>query len=157
MNRCQAGFLTNRPSAGLSIVEVVVALAIFAMVALVLLQSVNYGLVVLDRGSPDDLRMAVRDLRHELLQITDQETLEKGGEGRTSEGSRYRWKAEVFPTAVIDFFQVEVEITFPEMPGSGEKREMLLQIYRPGWSQGRDREVLVEQRQQQFTEQKEGR
>ncbi len=149
--------IRRQPTAGLSLVEVVVALAVFGMVAFTLLQTVNYGLQALDRGTPDVLRMALRDLRYEVLQITDQETVEKGGEGKTSAGDRFLWKAEVFPTPVIDFFQIELEVRFPEMPGVGEKREILLQVYRPGWSQERDKEILVEQRGQQFAEQKEKR
>jgi hypothetical protein len=143
--------------AGLSLVEVVVALALFCMVAFTLLQTVNYGLQALDKGNPDTLRMAMRDLRYEVLQITDRATVEEGGEGKTSAGDRFIWRAEVFPTTVIDYFQIELEARFPELSGVEEKREMLLQVYRPGWSQDRDKEVLVEQRAEQFEEQKEKR
>lgn len=143
---------------GMSMVEVVIALAVFGMVAVVLMQSVNYGLAALTQDYEEDpLSMAVSDLRRQILLLGSRAELEKGGEGRTSRGERFRWEAEVFPTAVIDYLQAVVKVDFPTMEGSGEKREMVFYMYRPGWSEASEKEMLQELRLQHFKEQKEGK
>lgn len=144
--------------AGMTMLEVIIALAMFGMIAVALLQSVNYGLAALSQDYENDpLAYALSDLRRQILLVASREEVEKGGEGRTSRGERFRWEAELFPTALMDYLQVHVKVDFPVMEGSGEKREMLFHMYRPGWSESREREMLQELRMEHLKQQKEGK
>lgn len=142
----------------MTLMEVVVAIAMFGMIAVALLQAVNYGLAALSQDYENDpLAYALGDLRRQILLVGSREEVEKGGEGRTSRGERFRWEAELFPTTLIDYLQVQVNVDFPVMEGSGEKREMLFYLYRPGWNESREREMLQKLRTEHFAEQKEGK
>jgi len=142
----------TRTSRGLTLVEVVIALAIFGMTAVVILQSVGYGLEALQRKMPtEDLHSQITTLRRSLLAIENRATLLEGGEGLTSEGERFRWEAEIFPTTVTDYVRVEVRVIFPGMSGAGERRQFAYYAFRPGWVEAEHRNRLQEQRREQFT------
>ncbi|MEJ1973523.1 MAG: prepilin-type N-terminal cleavage/methylation domain-containing protein [Lacunisphaera sp.] len=130
-------------AAGFTFIEVLVALAIFALSGLVLasayLNVLNANQAVLQR----DAHAADRRLVHEAL--CAEPTLDKvttWNELALPEDRTARWKATVTPTTTADLFDVTLET---EVTNPGKKTDTFtetIRLLRPTWSQPADRETL---------------
>lgn len=121
---------------GFTLVEVLVALCIFAMAAVVLGSSYLNVLIsydVLARGMQvnEDIAFA----RQLVLRESDRKKLEQGGEFDTAGGRRARWSVEIVQTLMPDVFTVvfKCEITEPSRP-EAEKTVQTFTLLRPTWS-----------------------
>lgn len=92
---------------GLTLIEVMVALAIFALAAIVLGAAYVNVLVAYDAAqrsnqTDQDLRFA----RGQLLAEADRDKAEKGNDFDTAGGRRVKWHATIETTTIADLFQV---------------------------------------------------
>jgi general secretion pathway protein I len=125
-------------------VEVLVALAIFVMMAIALggtyINILNaYEIAARAVTRDEDVRFA----RVALLTEAELEVAERGAEFDGGNGRRVSWKAVVEPTATTDLFQVTFicEISGPDLP-KPEIREERFRVLRPTWSKPADRDKL---------------
>jgi general secretion pathway protein I len=136
---------SGRP--GFTLVEVLVALAIFAISAVVLgaayinIIKVHASLRA-DADGGGDLQWA-RDL---VLAEPDRGVVERGGDLVLPDGRGATWRATVTPTGVSDLFDVTIELNAPPPDGSGEARRsvQVLRLLRPTWSEEAERNRLRE-------------
>jgi general secretion pathway protein I len=134
----------NRGRVGFTLIEVLVALAIFVMMAIVLgsayINILNaYEIAARSVVNDEDVRFA----RSMLMVEADRDTAERGAEFDGDKGRRIHWTAAIEPTTVADLFTVTFtcEITAPEL----KKPEVTVETFRllrPTWSEGNDRGLL---------------
>lgn len=130
---------------GFTLIEVLVALAIFAIAAVVLGASyvnlLQAHAAIRDRdGSEADISWA----RDALLAEPDRAMVERGGDVVLPDGRMASWRATVTPTGVSDLFDVVLELTAPPAGGSGELVQVseTLRLLRPTWSIESERKAL---------------
>lgn len=121
---------------GFSLVEVLVALTVFALAAIVLGSSYvnvlnSYSVAARTAASSEDLAYA----RSLVLTQADITKLQEGGEFDTTSGRHAKWSAEVTPTAIADLFTVvfTCEIAAANQ-GDPEKSVQTFTLLRPTWS-----------------------
>ena len=139
---------------GFTIVEVLCALAIFTLAAVVLggaYVNVLNSYFVMSRTvrSEDDLKFA----RSALLAESDLKKAEEGADFTTTEGRRVRWSATIEPTSVADLFKV---IFRCEIGGLGVEAattvEQSFRVLRPTWSEAGERDKLRAEAQKRILE-----
>ena len=126
----------RRISAAFTLVEVLVALAIFALSAILLAGAyvnvlTSYDLVSRGAQTSADLAFA----RSLVLTEPDRTKLEQGGEFDTAAGRRAKWSVEIASTATADLFTVTFtcEIDDPTRP-EPDKTVETFTLLRPTWS-----------------------
>lgn len=127
-----------------TLVEVLVALMIFAVSAVVLgaayINVINsYERVRQNNAVEEDLRF----IRSMVLQEAEREEVEMGGDLDSLYLGAVTWRAELEPTGMPDLFFVTVEILYEgteDVPGREEVQQFYL--LRPSWSDPADREHL---------------
>jgi general secretion pathway protein I len=129
---------------GFTILEVLVALAIFAGSAVLLgatyLNVLNgYAFIEHQGEYLNELKFA----RSVLLAEPDLETAEKGGDFEEAKGRRVSWKATIDPTETADLFAVtfECEINAPDLKQPVHTTEVF-RVMRPTWSKVDERDKL---------------
>jgi general secretion pathway protein I len=134
-----------------TLLEVLVALAIFAVAAVVLGATyvnvlANYSAAAARQEHEQDLRF----VRVPLLSEPDRRKAEAGGELALSAGGTARWTAAVAETRVADLFRVHwrCEIRTTSLPWVREENFLLL---RPTWSDPAAREKLREASRQRLS------
>ncbi len=121
---------------GFSLLEVLVALSILALVVVVLgsaYLNVLIGYEAVSRGMVinEDVAFA----RQLVLREPDRKKLEQGGEFETAGGRRARWSVEITADALPDVFKVAFTCEISE-PGRAEPDKVAQQflVLRPTWS-----------------------
>lgn len=127
----------TRARRGFTILEVLVALAIFAMAAIVLASAylnILHGYDVARRGNVADADLAFA--RSLVLNEPDREKLEQGGEFEGAQGRQVRWTAEITSTNTADLFTVVFTCTMSGGDGQKEPEENVevFTVLRPTWS-----------------------
>lgn len=135
------GYATKESSASplrraFTLLEVLVALVIFAMAAVMLgsaYVNVLTGYEVAARGLV--VNEDVAHARQLLLNEADRQKVEDGGEFDTADGGRARWSAEITSTNIADLFNVAFtcEIPNPSKPAPVRVEETFV-LLRPTWS-----------------------
>jgi general secretion pathway protein I len=125
-----------------TLIEVMIALSIFAMAAIVLgaaYVNVLTSYEVAARGTQDDEDF--RFARQQLLAVAELKKVEDGDEFEGANGRKVRWTAEVTPTTMPDLFDVIFKC---EISDSSKKRELTesFRLLRPTWSVAADRDKL---------------
>lgn len=127
-----------------TIVEVLIALAIFILAAVMLgtayVSVINAYEHVGRAGTVDhDVRFA----KQMLLAEPDLETVEKGGDFESDKGARVHWTATVEPTNTADLFSVtfKCEVNRSDL-SKPEVKEETFRVLRPTWSKPDEREKL---------------
>lgn len=119
-----------------SLVEVLVALTIFALAAIVLGSSYvnvlnSYSIASKTAASSEDLAYA----RSLVLTQPDITKLQDGGEFDTASSRHAKWTAEITPTATADLFTVVFTCEFTAAnQGDPEKTVQTFTVLRPTWS-----------------------
>ncbi len=138
-----AAIMMPRRSA-FTLLEVLVALAIFAMAAVVLggaYLNVLNGYEVARRATVSNPEVAFA--RTALLAQADVDLARQGAEFDAADGRHVRWTATIDPTTVADLFMVTFEC---EISGEGlpepQKIKQVFRVLRPTWSQASDRTTL---------------
>lgn len=138
--------LHARTSKAFSLIEVVVALALFAMAAVVLSSSFVNALLAREKGLSNDLRNAdIRAVRMQLLLQPNLDDAEDGDRYETLHNGDANWRATIEPTNVVDLFHVELAIEFmdPQQDQQTSYQETLY-LLRPTWSESDERSQLLE-------------
>jgi general secretion pathway protein I len=132
--------------AAFSLIEVLIALAIFAAASTVLVSAFAEAMLARDRSVGNDLlNTDIRDVRMQLLLEPDLEAAEDGGDYPSLNHGEATWRAVIEPTEIVDLFRVELEIEFSD-PKEGQSGSYSEQLYllRPTWSEGDERSQLLE-------------
>jgi general secretion pathway protein I len=127
-----------------TIIEVLVALAVFALTAVVLggaYLNVLIGYQIAGRDRSDEQQLAFA--RQQLMQIPDLETAKQGDKFATPDGRQVSWTAAVDPTDTADLFTVTLTC---EVGGTGSAPPRTFvqgfMLMRPTWSDPTDRSTL---------------
>jgi general secretion pathway protein I len=127
-----------------TLLEVLVALAIFAMAAVVLggaYLNVLNGYEVARRATVTDPE--VEFARAALLAQPDVDLAQQGAEFDSADGRHVRWTAVIEPTTVADLFTVTFNC---DITGAGQispqHTQERFRVLRPTWSQATDRTTL---------------
>ena len=137
---------------GFSLIEVVVALALFAMAAVVLNSSFINALLARERGlSNDRLHADIQAVRLQLLLEPNLEDVEDGGRYETLNSGTANWEASVEPTNLIDLFHVQLQIEFsdPQDDQAATHTESLY-LLRPTWSESDERSELLQDKKEEL-------
>ena len=136
--------------AAFTLVEVLIAVAIFAMAASVLMSAFVNALLSRESAAKYDLLNAdIRAVRMQLLLEPTLEDAEDGDEYETVHSGEASWEAQVVPTNVVDLFQVELSIRFSEPPvGLVADYTETLYLLRPTWSESEERSDLLQDKRE---------
>jgi len=137
---------------GFTLVEVLIALSIFAMAAIVLGSAyinvlISYEIASRDTQSDEDVKFA----RAQLLAIADREKIEDGGDFDSIDGRRMHWSAQIESTSTADLFLVHF-LCESNDPKTGEPQKIAQDFYilRPTWSDATEREKLRQDARQRI-------
>ena len=120
---------------GFTLLEVLVALCIFALAAVVLGMSymnVLIGYEVVSRGTTinEDFAFA----RQIVLREPDRKKLEQGGEFETARGARGKWSVDITSTTMPDVYRVAFTCDLSELSRpEAEKSTQTFFVLRPTW------------------------
>lgn len=144
--------MTGR-SSGFSVLEVLIALAIFALAAVVLGASylnvlTGYEVANHALARNDDVRFA-RDM---VLAEADPEVVAKGGDFDGGNNRRVHWRAKLDPTETTDVFVVtfECEINAPELRRPEHVVETF-RVLRPTWSKADEKSKIQAKNKDRIT------
>lgn len=137
--------MNPRPrNSAFTMLEVLVALAVFALAAIVLgtaYVNVLNGYEVARRATATDPE--ARFARTQLLAQTDVELARQGGEFDSADGRRVTWSATIDPTGTADLFTVTFVCSIAGNSTSKEqKTTQVFRLLRPTWSVAADRSTL---------------
>jgi general secretion pathway protein I len=141
-----------RTEPGFSLIEVVVALALFAMASVVLTSSFVNALLAREHGQSNDLRHAdIRAVRMQLLLEPNMDDAEDGDRYDTLNNGTANWEASIEPTNVIDLFEVQLSIEFSE-PQEEQAATYTESLYllRPTWSKTDERSSLLQDKKDEL-------
>lgn len=120
--------------------EVLLAFMIF-VIAFSLLSGTVYNVMkarmMLEENRTRD--MDTRLVRQHVLQLTDRDEVEAGGDVETLAHESLNWNAEIETTPLLDLFKLTLRIEFPDAD-----EEQTLFVLRPGWTEASDRSTLLE-------------
>jgi general secretion pathway protein I len=135
-----------------TLIEVLIALAVFAMAATYLTSTFVSALTARERSVNDDLLHAdIQAVRMQLLLEPDRDDAEDGGEYPTLRHGEAFWQARIEPTQLVDLFQVAFTIEFSDPPEDGpDGYEEKLYLLRPTWSETDERSDLLEDKRQEL-------
>lgn len=135
-----------RSKAAFSLIEVVVAVALFASAAVVLSSAFVNALLAREHGVRNNVfANDLSAVRMQLLLETNLEDAEEGGDFETLNSGEAQWQAMIEPMEVIDLFRVELQVEFAEAPkGIPRAYNETLYLLRPTWSLSDERSDLLE-------------
>lgn len=126
-----------------SIIEVIAAIALFAMAGFAISQACYNMTAPLMMKDKDGERDANLELAFaEILKVTDYDALDDGIDVDGIDGETYRVYADYEPTEILDLFKLKVSITSPR-----KNYEETFLVIRPKWYENiSDRDDLKEKR-----------
>lgn len=136
--------------AAFSLIEVVIAVAIFAMAATALMSAFVNALLARESAvSNDQLHADIRAVRMQLLLEPDIEAAEDGDDYETLHSGEASWEATIEPTQVVDLFRVQLNMRFSEPPeGQAADHVETLYLLRPTWSESDERSDLLQDKRE---------
>lgn len=146
MRRSASGFRSFRARLAFTLMEILVALAIFALGAIVLgaayVNVLNgYAIVARANQSNEDLAFA----RAQLLAEPDRKLVEEGGDFESTGGRRVKWSATIASTTINDLFTVTFVCEVSDPANSDpETITQTFTLLRPTWSEPAERSQLLE-------------
>lgn len=143
---------------GFTLIEVLVALAIFAIAAVVL--GATYVNLIQAHAAIRDRDVADSDItwaRDALLVEPERDKVERGGDVVLPDGRTATWRATITATNVSDLFDVVLELSAPPPAGSGElvRTSEKLRLLRPTWSTEAERKALRDKAKDRIKRQRE--
>lgn len=135
-----------------TLIEVLIALTVFAMAATYLTSTFVNALTARERSVSNDILHAdIQAVRMQLLLEPNLDDAEDGGDYPTLSHGEAFWQTIIEPTEIVDLFQVELAIEFSEPPEDGPERyEEKLYLLRPTWSEADERSDLLEDKRQEL-------
>jgi type II secretory pathway component PulJ len=143
------------PGAAFTVLEVLVALSIFAMAAIVLASSylnILNGYEVIARGTQSNADLAFA--RSIVLNEADRTKLEQGGQFDTADGNRLTWSVEITSTNMPELFNVALTCEMNDATQhASEKSVQTFTVLRPTWVvDAAERDKLREDAKQRILE-----
>ena len=144
----------KKGSMAFSLIEVLIALALFAIAANVISSAFINALLSRERN---DSRLyndfAIQTARKQLLLEKNIEDAEDGGTVETLELGEVDWYAEILPTEIVDLFEVQLYGTFYDLEDRQKANfSETLYLLRPTWSESDERSMLLEDKKQDLLE-----
>ncbi len=129
-----------------TLIETVLAVALFASAAVVLTSSFVNALMARELGNHNTLLEGdLRAVRLQLLLEPNREDAEDGDEIETLNSGKASWRAVIEPTQVVDLFKVELQVEFLDPPeDSPSQYQETLYLLRPTWSESDERDALLQ-------------
>lgn len=140
----------RKKRAAFTLIEVLVALAVFAMAGTYLMSTFVNALLAREKSvNTDILNADVRAVRMQLLLEPNLEDAEEGGEYPTLNNGEAVWEAAIEPTEVVDLFKVILNMEFSE-PADDQPSSYTETLYllRPTWSESDERADLLEDKRE---------
>jgi general secretion pathway protein I len=144
----------KKGSMAFSLIEVLIALALFAIAANVISSAFINALVSRERNDSTIYNdFAIQTARKQLLLEKNIEDAEDGGTIETLELGEVDWYAEILPTEIVDLFEVQLYGTFYDLEDSQKANfSETLYLLRPTWSESDERSMLLEDKKQDLLE-----
>ena len=153
-------------SGGFMLVEVLIALALFGMSAVFLVDGVGtISKAIREMKNTRELEQDLIWVRSQIFQESDYEKMEEGGDITAPTMGEIRWEAEVeMLTEVLDVFKVTLNLEYEGNSDfnveSGE-RSSIMYLFRPTWAQNsdfaRERNDVLEEKRDKIRELQEER
>jgi prepilin-type N-terminal cleavage/methylation domain-containing protein len=145
IDKAQASQRRPRRRSGFTLIEVLITTLLFAIAAQGLVTIVVNTLTAIDSVKKDaNQDSEQRFVMRQLMQISDEEALEEGGDIQLPSGETIEWRAEHEPTDVVDLHKVTFELRSSE---SFEDEALTLYLLRPWLSESIDRESLLDKKE----------
>lgn len=142
--------LKHAPAKGFSLIEVLIALALFAIASNIIGSAFINALLSREKNNDNSYRdIAVQTARKQLLLEKNIDDAEDGGSVETLELGEVDWYAEIIPTDMVDLFEVNLFIEFFDVKDdqSSNYNETLL-LLRPTWSESDERSSLLQDKKE---------
>ncbi|MGF1453009.1 MAG: hypothetical protein ACFB21_13160 [Opitutales bacterium] len=144
-------------TAAFTLLEVLLALGLFALAAGAFIQALTAGTDMMLRQRADGAAMQnVRFALRQLMRIESEEELEDGGEFTLPGDGFISWEAEIERTETVGLFRVEVTLEQElDSPDGGFQNEEVsntftLFLHRPSWGDPADNSELIRDKELQF-------
>ena len=135
----------SRNRHGFSLIEVVIAVALFAAASVVLTSAFVNALLAREHGQNNSLRTDdVRAVRLQLLLQANRDDAEDGGDLETLHSGLATWRCSIEESQIVDLFKVLFEIKFSDpIEGTDKNYQESLYLLRPTWSESDKRSDLL--------------
>lgn len=153
-------------SRGFMLVEVLIALALFGMSAIFLVDGVGtVSRAIREMKNTRELEQDLIWVRSQIFQEADYEKMEEGGDITAPTMGEIRWEAEVeMLTEVLDVFKVTLNLEYEgnsDFNVEAGERSSTMYLFRPTWSQNsdfaRERNDVLEEKRDKIRELQEER
>ena len=141
---------------GFSLIEVLIALALFAICSNLIASAFINALLARERNPSSTYQdIAISTVRKQLLLEKNLEDAEEGGTLTLLEKGEASWTAEILPTDIIDLFECRLDIEFLESDNSNQAiYSETLYLLRPTWSKSDERSSLLQEKKDALLDQR---
>ena len=135
----------SRNRHGFSLIEVVIAVALFAAASVVLTSAFVNALLAREHGQNNSLRTDdISAVRLQLLLEANRDDAEDGGDLETLHSGLATWRCSIEESQIVDLFKVLFEIKFSDpIEGTNKNYQESLYLLRPTWSESDERSDLL--------------
>jgi general secretion pathway protein I len=141
---------------GFSLIEVLIALALFAICSNLIASAFINALLARERDPSLTYQdIAINTVRKQLLLEKNLEDAEEGGTLTLLERGQASWTAEIHPTDIIDLFECrfDIELLESDDPNQDTYSETLY-LLRPTWSKFDERASLLQEKKDALLDQR---
>ena len=137
-----------RQTKGFSLIEVLIALALFAICSNLIASAFINALLARERNASSTYQdIAINTVRKQLLLEKNSEDAEEGGTLTLLEKGDASWIVEIYPTDIIDLFECRFDIEFLESDSPNQEiYSETLYLLRPTWSESDERSSLLQEK-----------
>ena len=136
---------------GFTLIEVILAIILFAMAAVLLIQPVVDISNGLAQFNTDDILDAdIRFVRRTVLAIESRDELETGDDIETLNSGHAVWEVEIEETEIVDLFILDLTIILDGEERKDEPYHYALYVLRPAWSEAGERSALLNDKRQKI-------